>query len=282
MKKSIKIISLFVLALVVFSCQNPYSVLDESAIQGIYPHIVGTPQSVLFYYNNGTSSYKADMALNGPTKPDHMDAYVVVGTTETLVKTFPLPATTTYEVTLQEIATALNQPLANFAPGASIVLRNKIVGADGKTYDGTTTTNLAGSLLSGTAYQNLFADLTVFVTCPFVADDAVGTYTVVRDDWVDYYPGDQLTVSKIDDSNIIVNEYPGTYGNNHHGMVITVDQASGTATVTKQLSGGYGATDVEYTAGAGFVFSCVGYIKVTLNFTYNGGAYNGYTLIMSK
>jgi len=65
-------------------------------------------------------------------------------------------------------------------------------------------------------------------------------------------------------------------------MVITVDPNSGAATVTKQFSGGYGGTDTEYTAGSGFVFSCVGYIKVTLNFTYNGGAYNGYTLIISK
>lgn len=281
MKKSIKHLTIFCFALIVVSCQTPYSVFDESKLKGIYPYIKGTPQSVLFYFNQGSSSYRADMALSGAEKVDKMNAYVVVGGAETFVKSFPLPATTSYEVTLQEVATALNQPLSNFTPGSQIILRNKIVATDGTIWDGKNSSQLSGGLLNGTAYQNLFADLTVFVTCPFVADDAVGTYTVVQDDWEDVFPGDQLTVTKIDATHIKVEEYPAT-SREHAGMVITVDASSGAATVLKQYSGGYGAADTEFTAGSGFVFSCAGYIKVTLNFTYNGGAYNGYTLIISK
>jgi hypothetical protein len=280
MKKNLRILSIFCILLIVFSCQNPYSVFDESSVKGVYVAIDGTPQSVLFYFNNPTSSYKANIKAIGPSKVTKMETYVVVAGVETLVKTTNWP-TTTWEVTLQDVATALNKPIANFTPGAKVVLRNKVTSSDNQVWTSENMSNLSGGLLNGTPYQNLLNDVSVFVTCPFNADEAVGTYTVVRDDWADNNIGDQLTVSKIDANNIVINEYPTT-SREHHGLVITVDPNSGAATVNKQYSGGYGASDTEYSAGSGFVFSCVGYITVTLNFTYNGGAYNGYTLIISK
>lgn len=280
MKKGIKIISIFCSILVVLSCQKEYSIFDESKPMGVYAYIDGSPTSVLFYFNNASSSYKTNIKLSGPAKATKMDTYVVVAGNETLVKTISLPSAA-WEVTLQEVATALNVPLSSFAPGAQVILRNKITSDDGQVWSAANTSNLSGGLLSGSAFQNLLADVSVFVTCPFNADDAVGTYSVVRDDWADTSIGDAMTITKIDATKIMINEYPTT-GREHHGLVITVDPASGAATVTKQYSGGYGATDQEFSAGSGFVFSCVGYITVTLNFTYNGGAYNGYTLIVSK
>ncbi|MBS1487281.1 MAG: hypothetical protein JST43_06790 [Bacteroidetes bacterium] len=281
MKKAIKILSLFCGILLAFSCQNPYSIFSETTVKGVYPYIVGNPSSTLFYYNQPTSAFHAKMALSGPQPAKQLDVFVVVAGVETHVKTITLPDTT-YSVTLNDVATALNQPVANFTPGKQVVLRNKLTATDGTLWSKNNTETAAGGLLSGTVYQNLFQDLVVFVTCPFVATDAAGNYHVVQDDWQDYNPGDPLTVSVVDANNIIINEYPATYGNNHHGLVITVDPNSGVATVTKQLSGGYSTSDTEYTAGSGYVFSCVGYIKLVLNFTYNGGAYNGNTLIISK
>lgn len=277
MKKGIKIIAIFCTLFIAFSCQKEYSVFDESKIEGVYPYIKGSATSVLFYFNQPTSSYKAPLGLSGPTEPQKMDVYVVVGKTETHVKTIALP-TDTYEVTLQEVATALGVPVDSFTPGAQIVLRNKITSTDGQLWSGSNTSNISGGLKSGTAYQNLFQDVSVFVTCPFVADDAVGTYTVIRDDWEDVFPGDELDVVKVDATTIDIVQYPVTA--NPVPLRVTVDPSSGAATVTKQYNGKY--TYDLYTAGSGFAFSCVGYITLTLNFTYNGGAYNGYTLIISK
>jgi hypothetical protein len=280
MKKALKIFSLFCATVFIFSCQKQYSIFDESKIDGVYAAIDGAPSSVLFYYNTGTSSYKTNIKLHGPSKAQKMDTYVVVGGVETFVKSLTFPSTV-WEVTLQDVATALNQPLTDFTPGAQIILRNKITSTDGQVWSADNTSNLSGGLLSGTAFQNLLADVTVFVTCPFVASDAVGNYHIVRDDWVDFNPGDPVTVSMIDATHIQINEYPAT-SYQHAPLVITIDPNSGAATVEKQYSGGYGSSQLEYSAGSGFVFSCVGYITVTLNFTVNGGAYNGYTLIVSK
>src|SRR5258706_7656544 len=216
MKKCIKIISIFCAAVIVFSCQKQYSVFDETSINtSVYVAIDGAPTSVLFYFNQPTSSYKTNMLQHGALTITKMDAYVVVGGVETLVKTITFP-NTAYEVTLQEVATALNVAVDTFVPGAKVVLRNKLTTSDGQVFSGANTSNLSGGLLAGAAYQNLLNDVTVFVTCPFVADDAVGSYTVVRDDWEDVFPGDVVTVDKIDATNIIINEYPTT-AREHHG-----------------------------------------------------------------
>ncbi|GHN00479.1 hypothetical protein WSM22_19680 [Cytophagales bacterium WSM2-2] len=277
MKKSIKKIVILCITLAVLSCQKPYDIFDESAPKGVYAYIKGSPTNVLFYFNQPTSSYKTDIVLSGTSKAEKMDTYVVVATQETFVKTTTLPSTT-FEVTLQEVATALNKPLSFFTPGAQVVLKNKITSTDGQVWSADNSSHISGGLLSGTAFQNLLADISVFVTCPFVADDAVGTYTVVRDDWEDVYPGDQLHVVKVDASTIDIVQYPVT--SNPVPLRIKVDPASGAATIAKQFNGKY--TYDLYTAGTGFVFSCVGYITVTMDFTYNGGAYNGYTLIIKK
>jgi len=103
----------------------------------------------------------------------------LVGTTEIHAKTIALP-TDTYEVTLQDVATAQGKPLSAYPAGSQIVLRNKITSTDGQIWSAANSSHISGGLLSGTGYQNLYADVSVFVTCPFVADDAVGDYTVVR------------------------------------------------------------------------------------------------------
>jgi hypothetical protein len=285
------VITCVVIALSMASCNKDYDVFDESsADKGVYVGIDGSPASELFYFNNATSSYKANMKVFGSLKITKMDSYAVLKSNVdgsdslVLVKTTNFPAST-WEVTLQDVATGLNTSLDSFDPGDQVILRNKLTTADGKVWSADNTSNLSGGLLSGAAYKNLLADVSVFVTCPFVADDAVGTYTVIRDDWEDVFPGDQLEVVKVDATTIDIVQYPTTKYN-QVPVRVTVDPTSGVATVTKQYSGQYedskGNKLDAYTAGGGYVFSCAGYVTLTLDFTYAGSPYNGYTLIISK
>jgi hypothetical protein len=277
------VITCVVIGLSMASCNKDYDVFDESSIGGVYVGIDGSPASELFYFNNATSSYKANMKVFGPLTISKMDSYAVLKSNVdgsdslVLVKTTSFPAST-WEVTLQDVATGLNTSLDSFDPGDQVILRNKLTTADGKVWSADNTSNLSGGLLSGAAYKNLLSDVAVFVTCPFVADDAAGTYTVIRDDWEDVFPGDELEVVKVDATTIDIVQYPVT--SNPVPLRVTVDANSGAATVTKQFNGKYSA-DV-FTAGTGYVFSCAGYITLTLDFTYNGGAYNGYTLVIQK
>src|SRR2546422_474034 len=154
MKNRIKTTAIFCALLTALSCQKEYNVFDESKLEGVYAYIKGSPTSVLFYFNQPTSSYKTDMALSGTASTQKMDTYVVTGATETFVKTTALPSTT-FEVTLQDVATALSEPVSNFTPGSQIILRNKITSTDGQVWSASNTSHLSGGLLSGTAYKNL-------------------------------------------------------------------------------------------------------------------------------
>jgi hypothetical protein len=127
----------------------------------------------------------------------------------------------------------------------------------------------------------------------FNADDAVGTYEVVQDDWEDYFPGDQLTVQKIDATHIQIMEYPGT-AVNHKPLVITVAPSSCLATVASQDNGAYSSptsnetfsvSDASTTALGGipsFVHSCAGTIQLNLSFKVKTTNYNGNILILKK
>jgi hypothetical protein len=283
MKKYIKLTTIFLSFLVAFSCQKPYEIYDESSVsKTVYVGIDNVPTSQLFYSGQPASSYKTKILTHGTVEIDKMETFAITKDNSnkdvlTLVKTTTFP-TSIFEVTLQEVATALGRDFNTFQPGDQVLLSNKIIAKNGQVFSSKNTSNLSGGLLTGAAYKNLLNNISVFVTCPFNADEAAGTYTVVRDDWEDVFPGDNLEVVKIDATTIDIVQYPAT--NNPVPLRVKVDPTSGAATVTKQLNGKY--TFDLFTAGTGFVFSCAGYVTLTLNFTYNGGAYNGYTIIIQK
>lgn len=115
----------------------------------------------------------------------------------------------------------------------------------------------------------------------FTTEEMVGTYTVVTDTWVDFLPGDELTVERVDATHIRVVEYPAT-GFSHQPMVITIDDlTSGAARVETQASGSYNASGTQSTTttGTGFASKCGG-IDLTLVFSLGGSSQ--YHLVLEK
>lgn len=135
---------------------------------------------------------------------------------------------------------------------------------------------------------------------PFSADDAAGIYEVVEDDWVDYLPGDQLTVQKIDATHIQIMEYPGT-GVGHKPLVITVSPTTCVASVASQDNGAYSSATKDETVTSSdpstsafggtpsFVHSCAGMIQLNLSFAVSAtvpkastSVSNGNLLVLKK
>lgn len=76
-----------------------------------------------------------------------------------------------------------------------------------------------------------------------VATDLDGVYEVVTDDWEDFEPGDHVSIVPVDETHVMIAEYPGT-NTNHHGLVLTItDPISDLATVNivveSQINGSY-------------------------------------------
>lgn len=233
---------------------------------------------------------------NGGGDVDKIKVYVVKGsnadpTTWKLVKTVPYSGpNTVLSATGSEVATALGTTPSNLSPGAVYTFYNQILTKDGRTFD---ISNVNSNLESNSNYNASFR-WQAFVVCPFTGG-MTGTYKVIRDDWADWNAGDLVQVkdgaaNQIDLSLVWPNP---AYGTVVKPLLVNIDPSTGTAKVPKvnfgDYGGGYNMTAVGTNSGdvAGYVFSCTGYITLTMNLKADATGGNGYnngatTLILQK
>lgn len=233
---------------------------------------------------------------NGGGDVDKIKVYVVKGANADpaswkLVKTVTYNGpSTVLSATGAEVATALGTTPANLSPGGVYTFYNQVLTKDGRTFD---ISNVNSALESLSTYNASFR-WQAFVVCPFTGGMA-GTYKVIRDDWADWTAGDLVQVkdgaaNQIDLSLVWPNP---AYGNLVKPLLVNIDPASGTAKVPKVNFGDYGSgynmTAVGSNSGdvAGYVFSCTGYITLTMNLKADATGGNGYnngatTLILQK
>ncbi len=182
-----------------------------------------------------------------------------------LIKNVPFNGETTLEVSNSEIATALGLTAGDLAPGSVFNLYNEIVTKDGRTFSSINTS--APDLENQVAF-NAALRWTGTVVCPYNEATLAGTYTVVRDDWADWQPGEQVEVTTGPGPNQInlSQVWPNpSFGAIVTPLVITVDPLTGVVTVPENLTfGNYGGfTGVTSTGNTGFIFSCLD--KISLN-----------------
>ncbi|HTQ26587.1 MAG TPA: hypothetical protein VMI35_00590 [Puia sp.] len=232
---------------------------------------------------------------------DHVIIYAAAGSTYDttqwhLVKTVSYTGKgTQLTVSGAELGQAFGVDPTTFTPGSFYTFYTRVVTKSGATFDVNNTGNNSGSgLVTGAYYYSAFS-FTAYIVCPFTGGMA-GSYTVIRDDWDDWSPGATVTVTDGPGANEVnlSQVYPNpSYGTLVNPLVVDVDPASGTAYVHKvnfgNYGGGYNMTAQGTGSGdnAGYVFSCTGYIKVTMELIANGPGGNGYdngptTLILQK
>lgn len=228
---------------------------------------------------------------------DHILLYTTLGTsTDTLkwklVKSVPYTtgATATLTATTAELAIAFGVPASNFNPGSLFTFFTRAVTKGGKTYDiNNAGNNGGGGLITGPAYKSAFS-FTVFVVCPFTGG-MTGDYKVIRDDWQDWVPGDVVHVTDGPGANQIdLSEIYPNGGTVISPLLVNIDPVTGTAKIPKVIYGRYGgATSVQYTAQgagkndvAGYVFSCTGFITLSINQSGGGSDYGANKLILQK
>jgi hypothetical protein len=221
--------------------------------------------------------------------------YVVKGasadrTAWKLVKTVPYTDGVELSCTGSELATALGVPIGSFTPGDYYTFYNQVITKDGRSFDIVNTPLALGSL---SAYNAAFT-WQAYITCPFTGGMA-GSYTVVRDDWADWSPGDVVQVVDGPGANQIDlwKVWPNpAYGDVVNHLIVNVDPTNGVAkvplvtfannypgTATAQGADANGAGD---NVACGYVFSCTKYITLTMKVTYNGSSQGNLVLILKQ
>jgi hypothetical protein len=295
-------ISIASLALVINSCKkttghiNPLSDIKNL---GVGSYLVLDSTINLNFDNSAMASSTVGILVsqykNGEAV-DHIDVYAAAGSTYDTtewhkVKTVSYTGTgTKLTVSGTELSAALGVPINSYAPGNYYTFYNRLFTKSGKQYDVNNTGNNSGSgLVTGPYYYGAFY-FTAYITCPFTGG-MTGTYKVIVDDWADWQPGDMVSITDGPGANEInlSQVYPNG-GTVIQPLVVKVDPATGTAMVPKVVFGQYGGpSSTQYSAEgtgsndvAGYVFSCTGYITLTMDIQGGGTDYGPNRLILQK
>ncbi len=184
-----------------------------------------------------------------------------------LIKKVPFAGETNITATNAQIAAALGLAPGNLLPGTVFNFYNEVVTKDGKTYSSINTSaiDLENQLAFNTALR-----WTGTVVCPYNAASIAGTYTVIKDDWQDWVPGEQVSVTAGPGANQVnlSQVWPNpAFGAVVSPFVINVNPATGVVTVPENITfGDYGAYKAITRGGStGFVFSCTGRITIRVH-----------------
>lgn len=197
------------------------------------------------------------------------------------IKEVPYSGDTKLEVSATEIAAALGIPVTDLSPGTSYTLYNEVFSKDGQVHDITNT----GADFYGNPNYNMLMVWSATSVCPFTGNMA-GNYRVVKDDWVDWSPGDIVAVTDGPGANQvnISQVYPNpAYGSIINPLIVNVAPATGAATITPGINwGDYGGIASSGTGSSGFIFSCTGDIILKVRISYNGSDFGLFNLILKK
>jgi len=256
------------LLLLLLSCNKPKDFYNELG-KGAYLTFVSSNNLL-----NGTDAAASVNIVVSSVGAEIASVNLYVAATATtdktkwkLIKNVAFAGETNITATNAQIASALGLTAGNLPPGTVFNFYNEVVTKDGKTYSSINTSaiDLENQLAFNTALR-----WTGTVVCPYNAASIAGTYTVIRDDWQDWVPGDLVQVTAGAGANQV--NLSQVWPNPAFAVVVTpltinVDPTTGVVTVPDNVTfGDYGAFKGITRAGSsGFVFSCTGRITIRVH-----------------
>jgi hypothetical protein len=285
MRRIITSVSLLAIIAYGSSCKTEDIVQDVNTLGvGSYVKLVEKNAGIIDATNLAGSSATIKVTEYGKEQ-EKVVVYVSKGTRTTdrskWVKVKEVPAAAAREYTIAvtgtEIAAAFGG--AALAPGDIYTLYNSCITKDGGRFD---FGNINGEV-AGNPNYNMALTWQATVVCPFIPSAAAGTYTITADTW-DGAVGETVDVTATAGSATLTYAFPYAEPPGVNPLVITVDPATGAAIVAKQTYGSYGVGFQNFTAqGAGFFFSCTGFIDLSLQHVSGGGTnYGTYVLRLKK
>lgn len=197
------------------------------------------------------------------------------------------------QMKLSEFVGAVGLTLDDLGGGDIFNIYNEVTLSDGRVYpdtldfDGEEFANVENAFFTAAGTTSFTTTLTFPVLCPFVTDDAIGIYSITRDDfeaaWDPTYKP-EVIAGPGPNQVTFVNMLSNPQG---YDIIVDVNPATDVATVKAQKgwhSGNYGAPFGEILIeGGGFYFSCTGFL--TLDLAHNladGRTYGTFRIEFTK
>jgi hypothetical protein len=249
------------------SCRKPNSDISGDAgnlVLGAYVTLDSTINQNLDV-SNASATVSIEIGKSVGSAVSSINIYLDTSAVSTdttgwvLIKNVPYTAGVVLSVATSDIAKALG---AAPAAGTSYTLQNQVVTTDGRTFS---VYNTPSTYNSFPAY-NMALTWSAVAVCAFTGG-MTGSYKVIEDDWQDWVPGNIVQVTDGPGTNQInlSQVWPNpAYGSVINPLVANVDPATGAATVPKVDFGNYGYVATAE-SGSGYVFSCTGYITLTID-----------------
>lgn len=206
-------------------------------------------------------------------------------TTWKKVKEFPMDATqkATLSVTPADIAAALGSPIPN---GGAFTLYNEVTTHSGATYS---LANMNTDFEAAPDYH-MGMRWNVFAPCVWDNSTFTGDVVILEDNgWQDYSSGEvvQDALQPGPGANQIqIRIYPSpAYGSNPQWVIVDVDPATLSASISEQYIGDYGSVQatMKTTSPGGQVNPCTGTIDIrNIIIGYGGTPYGPYKLVFKK
>lgn len=236
--------------------------------------------------------FKVDLYFPGSTPPAKIDISVRKNGSNANVKVFKTGITaipSTFTVTAAEIATLFGTAIAlgdnyDFAPDVYV---------GEKRFEAFPAVGVGSG--PGVIAMPLNSEFARFsAICAYNADLYTGVFKVTKDDWQDWFPGDNVTLTKVDATHFSFLD-PFVIAATPVPIVVTVNTANNQVSVPKTVIGtmwNYGspiysnpAVSTGGTAASSFVAPCDK--AVTMNMTYYWGAGSAssqgpYLLVLKK
>ena len=285
--KKIIVSLLVIVSICNYSCRkedNP--ILPELQGNIPVPKLVPDPTSELVIdmtKDPATFAGKFDVALLYPNdKPQKMDIVVIKNGNKANVKTFKADVEA-FPTTLQITGANLISLFGPIVLGDYFDIAADVTLASGQ--------KLAAFPANGVQYASGIAAipgsaplLRYSAICKFDADEYVGDFVVVEDEWQDYAAGETVVLTKVDESRLSF-----LYRSDNPKPIILSVTATNAVVVNKQTYGTYswgtqyGNFSVETIGGIDDVVKpCDGTISVLLKHSVSAGSFGEYRITLRK
>jgi hypothetical protein len=288
--------TVLLLALAAISCRDEDAVRFPNLQEGVNARVVLYPErSFLNFANLAGASIAFDVYSASDIEEivysgTYVDAslpqkvYAPVALITVPGSAFVEGKATEIKITSAELATKFNLPggIAFLDGGDNFTFTATAKLKDGRVFDGN---NSAPSITQGNN-ASFTQNFKVFVACPFVVADAVGTYTITRDDFATWLDDQVEIVAGPGPGQVTLKDlfgHPEVYD-----IVVNVDPAKGDATIARQQAWhcanfgcAFGVGSIESTV-PGLFFSCTGFLTITVKHTVAAGSFGDFRLELTK